>query len=56
MKRKISKSLDKPRKIKAPGLEVRQLIKKHNIKGEVDIVTEKNWFSEAMENLDKKEQ
>jgi len=49
----VKKAVNRPRKEKGPKLEIRKLIKKLGISGNIQISRRKTWFSEAMEKLDK---
>jgi hypothetical protein len=49
----VKKSVNGPKK--SPSLEVKKLIKKLGIKGNIQITRRKTWFSDAMSELDKKD-
>lgn len=52
----VRKEVDKPLKYKGKSYKVRELIKKTNIKGDVDIIRRKSWFEDAMTELDNKKE
>lgn len=52
----VKKQVDKPIKFKGKSYTARELSKKLNVKGKVDISRKKTWFSDIMNDLDKKEQ
>ena len=51
----VKRAVDKPIKHRGKGYKVKELIKELNIKGDLDIVSEKSWFSDAMNELEKQE-
>ncbi len=51
----VKKANDKGIKYKGKSHKVRELVKKLNLKSEIDIKPGKGWFETAMENLDKKD-
>ena len=51
----VKKEVDKGIKYKGKSHKVRQLVKKLNLNSDIQISRRKTWFSDAMDNLDKKD-
>lgn len=55
MKETIKKALDKALQYKGKSYTVQELAKKLRLSGNVEIKRGKSWFSDIMEDLDKKD-
>lgn len=53
--KKTKKTVDKPLKFKGKSYTVKELARELNVGGKIEITTKKSWFSDAMDELDKKD-